>query len=613
MNFKLLEKMKKLEINSTNGYLNLEDLPHNCIFNKVITGCGGTTVVLFNNETYVIAVPTTELIVNKTGLKEAGVATITSYDGVKQTVFGLFGNFTYQLKKKVKDYVNGDGIKKIMCTYNKVEQLVKLIDVSDFRLLVDEYHSLLKSYSYREKAVNGVIQNFNKFKSYCFMSATPISPEFTPSVLKDTEIYEADWVNGTDNLIVKLDQTNHPYSKAANYINSYKKDGFLKIGEYKSYEAFFFINSVTDIAEILKYCNLSNDEVKIVCADNEENRRKLEGYTISNSRSANKKFTFITSKSFEGADYFSETGMCFVVSNSRNKNTLLDISTDIYQIAGRIRTENNPFRNTMIHIFNSVGKRKIELDITYEEMTNKVNKNIDGANEIINLINNASDNAKSMAEKMINSEYIMKNPDGSYFLNDMIVKLDLYNFKLEQMIYKTGITLKKEYNKQNVITTSIEYEALEGISKLACKMDFKTAFNKYVEIATSIVPNDTLVELIKKQQPLVIPAYHKLGVDKVKKLRYVKSAIENAIINSDSNKSSDIKLAKMITDKIAIGFISSKRAKEIIAGAYKELKISDSPKASDLSKWFDCKETPKRIDGKVIKGYEIYCPKFIFK
>lgn len=604
--------MKKLEINSANGYLNLEDLPYNCIFNKVVTGCGGTTVVLFNNESYIIAVPTTELIVNKTGLNEAGIAEIVSPDGKRQSVFGLFGSFTYQLKKEVKEYANRDGIKKIMCTYNKVEQLVKLIDVSKFRLLVDEYHVLLKSYSYRDKAVNGVIQNFNKFKSYCFMSATPISAEFTPSVLKETEIYEADWVNGTDNLIVKLDQTNHPYSKAANYINSYKKDGFITIGEHKSYEAFFFINSVTDIAEILKYCNLSNDEVKIVCANNEENRRKLEGYTISNSRSENKKFTFITSKSFEGADYFSETGMCFVVSNSRNKNTLLDISTDIYQIAGRIRTESNPFRNLMIHIFNSVGKRKIELDITYEEMVNKVNKNIDGANQIINLIN-TSDNVKSIAEKMINSEYIMKNADGSYFLNDMLVKLDLYNFKLEQMIYKTGIALKKEYNKQGIITTNIEYEALEGISKSACKMDFKTAFNKYVELATSIVPNDALVEIIKKQQPLVIPAYHKLGVDKVKKLRYVKSAIENAIINLDSNKSSDIKLAKMILDKISLGFISSKRAKEIIAGAYKELKIDDSPKASNLSKWFDCKEITKKVDGKVVKGYEIYSPKFIFK
>lgn len=79
--------MKTLSINSSNGYLNLSDLPYNCIFNKVVTGCGGTTIVLFNNENYVIAVPTTELITNKTGLSEAGVATITNYDGKEQTVF----------------------------------------------------------------------------------------------------------------------------------------------------------------------------------------------------------------------------------------------------------------------------------------------------------------------------------------------------------------------------------------------------------------------------------------------------------------------------------------------------------------------------------------------
>ena len=80
--------MKTLKINSTNGYLNLPDLPHNCIFNKVVTGCGGTTVVLFNDESYIIAVPTTELIVNKTGLTESGLTTITSYDGKKQSVPG---------------------------------------------------------------------------------------------------------------------------------------------------------------------------------------------------------------------------------------------------------------------------------------------------------------------------------------------------------------------------------------------------------------------------------------------------------------------------------------------------------------------------------------------
>jgi hypothetical protein len=33
-----------------------------------------------------------------------------------------------------------------------------------------------------------------------------------------------------------------------------------------------------------------------------------------------------------------------------------------------------------------------------------------------------------MAEKMIKSEYIMKDDNGNYFFNDTLVKLDLMNF-----------------------------------------------------------------------------------------------------------------------------------------------------------------------------------------
>ena len=75
--------MSKLKNNSNNGFLQMEDLPQNCIFNKVVTGCGGTTIVLFNERDYIIAVPTTELITNKTGLTEAGEAIITSPDSTK--------------------------------------------------------------------------------------------------------------------------------------------------------------------------------------------------------------------------------------------------------------------------------------------------------------------------------------------------------------------------------------------------------------------------------------------------------------------------------------------------------------------------------------------------
>ena len=244
-------------------------------------------------------------------------------------------------------------------------------------------------------AINGVLENFKRFKSFCFLSATPISPDFVPSPLDGVDQVDAVWEN-TDTLFVNLQRTNNPYVRAANIINDYKINGYYQIYDKKSYEAFFFINSVTDIVAILKHCNLSNDEVKIVCANNEPNRMKLKGYTISNSRDANKKFTFITSKSFEGADYFSDTGLCFVVSNSRNKNTLLDISTDIYQIAGRIRTETNPFRNYLVHIYNTTGRRNLDLDITYDEYKQVVQNKIKGANIIINAIN-ADENAKAAA------------------------------------------------------------------------------------------------------------------------------------------------------------------------------------------------------------------------
>lgn len=602
--------MKKLEINSNNGFINLPDLPHNCIFNKVVTGCGATTVALFNSENYVIAVPTKELIVNKTGLIEAGITEITSPNGKRQSVFGLFGSFDYQTKKALKEYAKTEGTKKIMCTYDKVKYLSDYLDESEFRLLVDEYHILLKAYSYRDKAISGVLDKFKNYKSFCFMSATPISAEFTPEILSNIEQIEAKWDN-TDLLMVKLEQTNKPYVRASNIINSFKRDGFLEINEKKSYELFFFVNSVTDIASILNYCNLSNEEVRIICADSESNKKKLEGYTISNSRSASKPITFITSKSFEGADYFSETGMCFVVSNSNNYYTLLDISTDIYQIAGRIRTESNPFRNLLVHIFNTTGKRKLNLEKSWEEMVNDTNKEIEGANKVIQLMN-TDESVRMIGKKMINSQYIMEDKDGKFFLNDMLVKLDLFTYKIEQEIYSKGISLRKEYNNQGICTTAIDYYKLDAtISKAGKQLSFKDAFLRYSELRDSLSVGLEADE-IAKVQPLVVPAYYKLGKDRVRSLRYIKKAVEEAINNIDSDKSKEVRAAEYIIKKIGIGFISSKSAKTLIKEAYQLYNINKTGKASDLDDWFNCKETTKRIDGKSVKGYEIYSPKFIF-
>ena len=171
--------MIKYEIQEKDGYLAMADLPHNCIFNKVRTGCGGTTIALQNEENYVVAVPTTELIINKLNSTK--------------NLFGLYGNFTPILKNELISYTKRSGVKKIMCTYDKIPTLLEHVNGKDFCLLVDEYHNLLKQYMFRKRAINGVLDNFRKFKSFCFMSATSIDPELKPEVLKDVPEYYADW------------------------------------------------------------------------------------------------------------------------------------------------------------------------------------------------------------------------------------------------------------------------------------------------------------------------------------------------------------------------------------------------------------------------------------
>lgn len=605
--------MKTLKIESQNGYLNFTDLPSNCIFNKVITGCGGTTIALFNNENYVIAVPTTELITNKTGLIEGGVATITSPAGEEQTVFGLFGTFSYALKKELKEYLATSGIKKIMCTYDKVDALTKILNPADYRLLVDEYHILLKAYSYRSKAINGVLSNFRKYSSFCFLSATPIDADFKPSILEGVEEYRADWGNNVDTLFVKLEQTNKPYLKAAHIIEAYKKDGYVTVnGDMKSTEAFFFLNSVTDIAAILKHCNLRNDEVKIVCADTEPNRKKLEGYTISNSRAASKKFTFITSKSFEGADYYSEDALCYVVSNSTNKNTLLDISTDIYQIAGRIRTATNPFRNLIIHIFNSAGQRRIE-EIEYNELVDRVNKELKGTKLIVDFVNQNPE-AKDGAKKSFNEEYVYTDEDGLYKVNDMVAKLELYTFRLEQSIYKNGIALRKAYEGTGATTTDIDYTRIDEAMDKAKKISFKDAFIRYAELNSNKfqLGIDSELEYLVNAQPLIVDAYNKLGTDRVRKLRYIKKDIEKALCATEDNKNLDTKIAKILYSSLQLGFNSSASIKSSIKEAYELVGLTDKAKATDIIKWFNADEKTLRVDGKPTKGYILNSKKYIF-
>lgn len=601
--------MKTIKITSTSGYLEMEDLPHNCIFNKVITGCGGTTVALSNNECYIIAVPTQELIKNKIKKDDAGVGTYTLQNGETREIFGLFGYSSYMMKKDLMDYIESHEIKKIMCTYDKMEILLHFINPKDYRLLVDEYHTLLKAYSFREKAINRVFSTYRMYKSFCFMSATPIMPDFKPSILDDVEEVMAEWDN-VEKITVNLQYSNKPFLTAANIINRYKADGFIEVNGNKSYEAFFFINSVNEICKILKYCDLTNDNARIICADTEDNRKKLGDFNISTSNSANKQFTFITCKSFEGVDYFSDSAISFVVSSASAEHTKLAIDTDIPQIVGRIRSKNNPFRNKIVHIYNRTNK-DIDLITTFEEMTDITNRTEEAAKQQIEKYNKATTRAEKIAiKRLINNDLILETEDGIYY-NDAILKLDLYNFKVNQIIYKSGISVRTEYQERGVQTTAITYNKEDGEMKTENEtkaITFKEAYLKALSCQDLVQRDNYLkVDLVKE-------AIEKLTPDEVRAARYTKKAVKELLISKNEKLNQFTKAIKMIKKEMPYNeFVPVAKVKEMLANVYEILGIEKKAKATDITAFFYAKEMVRTIDNKRIKTICIIRPKGTIK
>lgn len=61
---------------------NFTEIPLNCLFNKARTGCGATELAIRNDVPTLIAMPTIELVRNKTENRPDGIEVLGVYGGV---------------------------------------------------------------------------------------------------------------------------------------------------------------------------------------------------------------------------------------------------------------------------------------------------------------------------------------------------------------------------------------------------------------------------------------------------------------------------------------------------------------------------------------------------
>jgi hypothetical protein len=544
------------------------------IVDKKITGCGLSSYALENSDPLVLVVPTVAMIKNK----------VAQYPNSRrdEDILGVYAGVSI---KDISDYLKEVDVPKIMVTYDSFSRVSDLVD-SSFHIVIDEFSDLLDAYSYRNKAINSLLTSLTSFNKVSYISATPIDEEFLPTILKSQPYTELEWDNITP-VLVEPHQTSRPLYAALCIIEKFRTGTIEVINEHKPEAAYFYVNSVTMIREILDKSEMLSSECRIICSNSPENKKKLGDYDISTSLDPEKMFNFITSCAFKGIDIYSDYGLAFVVSNNRNKHTLISIDTDIYQVAGRIRTESNPFRNIIFHIFN-----ENPLLMTKEEFELSVETKMDTTNDWLSLYNKGTENEKKAAGKKFTDEsYLAVDDSGTVYFDELLLLRERRVFKDVVEVYKSGLSVNNFYE---------ESKRFELATKKSIKLNFmvtkdaKKIIKAYCEDEIDLESASRLCSLIKESREY-------LTKEDYKRLCYQPSKIRNELNNL---KSEDIIVSEM-QKKFSPGFHSSKDIKVLLSIMYKDLGINKKAKSTDIEKAFEVSPIKKRIKDKVILGYEL--------
>mgnify|MGYP004700965125 CR=1 FL=1 len=228
------------------------EIPSNCVFNKVATGCGGTTLEIENiNRDSIITVPLEQMIENKT----------SQYPNERTSQdFILFGVKAGVYKTDIIEYLDNNKHHKIITTYDSLYKVVEAISewnkrkLKDYFLLIDEVHYILNNYLLRKNAINRVLNVYKRFDRWCFMTATPNEPEFYLYELKDIPLVVAPLeMEEIKILNVKTIQVKATAKKLIN--------DFI---EYRLQNAHIFCNSLEIISSLIKECELNNENCRAV-------------------------------------------------------------------------------------------------------------------------------------------------------------------------------------------------------------------------------------------------------------------------------------------------------------------------------------------------------------
>ena len=587
-------------------------LPKDCIFNKVKTGCGGTTIALTDSSPTIICVPLTELIDNKINQSNKDKR---SYP---YEILGIYAGFK---PSDVTSYLKRAEVPKIMVTYDSLMKLSSCLNPKDFNLLVDEYHCLLTAYDYRSTACDTVLNNFKKFKSYTFMSATPIPDDFVFTQLKGIEMVEASWTNLR---LPKIIGVMAEKSLNATLINNVNK--FLK-NEIEG-NAYIFINSLDTIDKVIKECDLKESNTRVIYSRHSE-RVLRNGIKRSKSSDIPKRINFLTSSAFEGCDIYDPEGRTIIVTDGARTHTLLDIEMQIVQIIGRIR--DTKYTNEIYHIF---SKRYNTEELSYQEYKTNLDNKMDKARGKMYFytLPEQAPFVKDMFINTINHNYTIydeldfisiDNETNEPYLDSNQYNTALFKYKLHNETYSDLLSFEKEYTTYR----NIELLTTKDSSYFLILPHFIGTNILDLTIKLKRETDGNTIDLITMQEffsaaekfPFYKEAVYTLGFERIIELDGNHKKIKNELQVRSRQKLIQDKHPEIIEELIVSlsflpnKFVSSAIIKKSIKEVYRESGIpNNGVVANEIKKFFktssETDSVVKKIKKKPVRGYILIKP-----
>ena len=559
------------------------------IVNKTKTDVGGTYVAANCSSNYIIVCPFKDLVDSIAADKNNRYEVFKCYGGIRE----------YQFRK----YIKNNTTYKIAVTYDSLPKLIGWLSGTEgWKVLIDEYHLILEDMDFRYDAINGLMEEIQKFRHYSFLSATPIDLDFEIDFLKQLPHYKVQW-NGVTKITPIRYKVTQLTKGLARFIQIFLDEGIslpdINGNVSKVEELYIFINSVTSIKQIADTLKLNPDDVKICCADRIRNNKLLGEYQIESVSSPNKKINFFTKKCFQGCNLFTNNGLIIVASDAYRTQTLVDISTTMEQIAGRIRINDeyqNIFRNVIVHLF-STNKNVMsdeEFEMVMQDKEKEADKLLSGWSKL---------------DKEERQTYIKRMNLDTELVSIINGRMVYNNLKKQSFIYKQA--LRKTYKDGISIRDSfMQSEKFELTNQNKWK-DFNIKLAKAMTVSYEQLLKDYLdspSESYEQEYPEFPLIKRYLKESEMNTLRWNREKMLKAV---EDKKQVD----KVFLAIYQPGFISNKDLKSKLKDEFGRLGIKLSPKATLIENCtlYSVEKASRKIDGKTVSGYELGKMVFTFE